>query len=1246
MKMDKVDIQLHIENIKKQLALGQASLMVGAGFSLNADRKNSATPLPPDWNKLSDAFIQELYGTFPEEYQKRMRQSKNVLQLAQEYDSTFLRSKLNILLRSLIRDSELFPNNLYKKMLNLPWHDVFTTNYDTLLERAAQQIVDRNYTTIYNCKDLALSESPRIIKLHGSLHSESTHLIISEEDYRTYPSDYAPFVNTVQQSIMENTLCLIGFSGTDPNFLNWVGWVRDHLNKSMSPIYLIGILDISDSEDRVLVEKRIIPVDLSKVYDTKDHKDALLKFFDDLRSSAPENWSAKFNPFHTNGKNVGVTELIRITNIWREERKKYPKWLIVPFKKRKNLVASIEHSDNIADICRTLPTPQDIQTIYEYNWRLEHGLMCILPQMISCYEYIVKKYNPYFLNDKFFTEQSNAQQIVYAEDIKTKWLDLAFSVFRWCRENDDIGKQKQYHDLLKKIADEKDNSIQDRLHYELALNALFKPDIKSFKEILTSWKKYLHHPEWKIKFAALSAEIGNIDDAEKELIFALQEIRSAIPKGKIKEDFYWLSLEGIALISLQMLEQYVNSTDKQSVYPLRGEYTQRLASLSKDYCNPRNELEFFDLLLQAEKSLSNGEVRKRNFDRTSTSLVASSGWNKDFLDGYQCIRFFETTGLPLFFGSVNLRKKTLALAAKKLTYFMPSASLALINRIGKSDDMTMEYIFSQQHLYSMPTDDANELAQAYVKEATYLLKKHSAQLAAFETNFYSRMFKNLIETVSRLATKVDAETLQHIFEFMIKCYNSDIDRLFLSFGNFKELVRHVFESMTSDAIYANLKTLLNIKLPLPPMAQHSWISPFSKISWSGYKKNPNECDEELNNLINIWMDYLKVSDEDFFRREAMLTLYSLDELGILTEKNQDEISKVLMSRKNKYNLPELYNFYTWSILKVMRNYEKINDVKKSLLAYYKNCTFEFYNLSNGQISWPMVDCSFEDKCYSIAVNCSAAEEINDYFLELLPDDAWCIFVNIQNSLVDSKKILMEKINSSSQWDSSIKASVIEKLRALDRVLGEVIIPASKNNQRRKNKLRNFLSNNQDLYAFPVARVALMIKEKKFDSTLNKEFVTAITSPDAKLLSNYEQAIYNAYYYAKREIIPAVPKGVTDLLVYSIGLKSDASFKKSCKLLGAIFPYCNLEQKNIKYLLDYLKDLATQTSFESEKIRFSMEDRYDYRFAVAYLAACIHKDFAQNGRDIPSELQIWFDICHSPKEFPSVRNIWNQVMNSK
>ncbi len=41
-----------------------------------------------------------------------------------------------------------------------------------------------------------------------------------------------------------------------------------------------------------------------------------------------------------------------------------------------------------------------------------------------------------------------------------------FSIFRWSRENNNVSKQKQYYDLLKKIADEKDNSIQDRLHFD------------------------------------------------------------------------------------------------------------------------------------------------------------------------------------------------------------------------------------------------------------------------------------------------------------------------------------------------------------------------------------------------------------------------------------------------------------------------------------------------------------------------------------------------------------------------------------------------------------------------------------------------------------------------------------------------------------------------------------------------------------------------------------------------------------
>ena len=70
-------------------------------------------------------------------------------------------------------------------------------------------------------------------------------LICTEEDYRTYPKKFAPFVNTVQQAMMETVFCLSRvFTGDDPNFLQWSGWVRDNLGVLLAPkIYLAGWLD-------------------------------------------------------------------------------------------------------------------------------------------------------------------------------------------------------------------------------------------------------------------------------------------------------------------------------------------------------------------------------------------------------------------------------------------------------------------------------------------------------------------------------------------------------------------------------------------------------------------------------------------------------------------------------------------------------------------------------------------------------------------------------------------------------------------------------------------------------------------------------------------------------------------------------------------------------------------------------------------------------------------------------------------
>ena len=92
-------------------------------------------------------------------------------------------------------------------------------------------------------EEIPYAARPRIVKLHGTFPAHEP-FIFTEEDYRKFPAQFAPFVNLVQQSMMETSFCLLGFSGDDPNFLHWSGWVRDNLTTGAPKIYLVGWLEI------------------------------------------------------------------------------------------------------------------------------------------------------------------------------------------------------------------------------------------------------------------------------------------------------------------------------------------------------------------------------------------------------------------------------------------------------------------------------------------------------------------------------------------------------------------------------------------------------------------------------------------------------------------------------------------------------------------------------------------------------------------------------------------------------------------------------------------------------------------------------------------------------------------------------------------------------------------------------------------------------------------------------------------
>ena len=55
------------------------------------------------------------------------------LRLAEEVEIMVGRPGLEKILKQAVPDEDFVPSRLYKKLMELPWCDIFTTNYDTLI---------------------------------------------------------------------------------------------------------------------------------------------------------------------------------------------------------------------------------------------------------------------------------------------------------------------------------------------------------------------------------------------------------------------------------------------------------------------------------------------------------------------------------------------------------------------------------------------------------------------------------------------------------------------------------------------------------------------------------------------------------------------------------------------------------------------------------------------------------------------------------------------------------------------------------------------------------------------------------------------------------------------------------------------------------------------------------------------------------------------------------------------------------
>lgn len=964
--------QIYIDQIREKLwtqrQYGRAAVMVGAGFSRNASI-NSQSQKFPLWKDFRVHFLKKL-GQDKNSYKQ-----KDVATLASEVEASFSTSELNTIIKKSIPDSKFEPSKLHELLLKLPWSDVFTTNYDTLLEETAKGINNKKFDPIYKTEDIPGKTQPRIIKLHGSFPSY-TPFIITKEHYRTYPSQFAPFVNLVQQSIMENAFCLFGFSGDDPNFLRWIGWVRDNLSTHKPPIYLCGALDLEESERNLLKRRGIRPVDLGpkfpgSEYDGDErHYKANEWLINTLHFGAPpqkNKWpnyeipSLGYEPKNipeidksqlsnlakvekpsllkkTSNSNIESKELLELINYWKIEQQEYPGWIIAPNRVRNRIWRDFNNSIlNIVESGESLTWQLQLYLAYQVVWRLNLCLYPPIDSLIPKLEEILEHKKP-----NNFSKITTPIQVDEYE-FKEAWIKIALSVFNYYREKQNIEKFNYWKDKVENLVKEKQDWIYE-YKYILCQNYLATLDYDATLKVVNTWDVSTSSPEWLLKKASVLIELGFLGKATSILEELLSKIRATFVEEK--DDFYLYSAEGICLFLLRHIKIAENNF---------GTTFDRFDELKEFFANPYDEIRQlrYDVITNEVNAASN-VTRKKSFDpkKRSTSWSLGSDINyKSQTKSYNYLRLYYKGGFPSkapgvrFFDKESLEKTIHNLSYQEKRWIfnilMRDGDRKLLNkwldrvRIATNDSSDIDYL-------------VNILFDTFAKSLSKLedLNKRDDLFRSF----IEKQIKVSVQLLSYLTIRLSKEELRDLLDLAIRFYNQPLIHQFSNLYNkyitdlFERLIFALNFHLDGEILYKLLSTKVVGEKGFKVAIKDHWPEIFHYISIDN-SNNKLDMTKKIGGRVNELINIIKENYSKKARSRAILRVTSLYESDLLNQDQVNSFKDALWKHcSQNTGLPKHCNLNRYNVLSLPAP-DNIN-VKELLKNYLEERELDEINISS------------------------------------------------------------------------------------------------------------------------------------------------------------------------------------------------------------------------------------------------------------------------------------------------------------
>ena len=790
--------------------------MVGSGISRNANKVNPDVAPPPLWRDIAQEMLNELGDD-------RGLSVNDPLRLAQMYEANRGRDSLHDLLVRLIRDDDFLPGEAHSRLLELPWRDVFTTNWDTLLERTRPNFMGRTYSVVKKAEQLPDSIQPRIVKLHGSLPS-TCPIIVTEEDYRTYPTRYEPFVNTVQQALMETVILLIGFSGDDPNFRQWAGWVRDQLRDSAPRVYLAGLLALSPEERAYWESSNITPIDLSahpNVENWPEHRrheyatEWLLysleeggRSYDQTAWPSPQELDEipilqhlhpiEYNTFDipvdyphvettTSSPDYNNEPLEKVRSVieaWGHNRRLYPGWLVFPSGRgRADLKwRSRAWEPHILKALPELSPVERLNAVREMLWTKGVLLEPMTPELEAAAQDVLDEIDC----ESCAVRDSNDMPVDW-DNIGEAWRTIAFALVTDARYSCDQVLFERRVESLRPFSNES-TEVCHFIHQERCLWSLYDLDLENLSELLDEWEVEGSDPKWMLRKAALLTEIQRYEDSGPLIQMALDSIRG--------------DAEGADRIEVASRESWaigptLSRNTSRSVFRRWDE----LASLK---CHAWDELAGIQRELE-------GSVRQRSgpsYDLVM-SPTADIRWPGEsyasVVAAYRAVRLPEVAGLPPvnppdpdFPVPHSAASQILELAAESLVTTNPELAMRLVLRVCTYDrDETLQSVMSRTRVATLPDDIVTRIVDACINVINYSLPRVVTSDGARVNIESVQRSRVAMEVLSRLVLRLTLERVNAILDIGLECYRTVPQHIWLAAAA-ESLLRRTWEALPKD----------------------------------------------------------------------------------------------------------------------------------------------------------------------------------------------------------------------------------------------------------------------------------------------------------------------------------------------------------------------------------------------------------------------------------------------------------------